>query len=146
LTLGEGPQSAEKSHNTRNALIVMMAAIVVMAALIVVADLMLIDDRGFTSGPIVSIQSVTCSGSANLVCSAELRNSGTAAVEANNATISYGRHTTPDSTCGRTRLIPSGTFTFQCSFPAGPVSSGSSFNFSVLLSSGASVSFDSHFA
>jgi len=146
LTIGESSLSAEKSHQTRNAVIVVVAAIFVMAALLLVADSLLIDGRGFTSGPIVSIQTLTCSGSANLVCSAELMNTGTATVEADNATITYGGHTTLASTCGKTRLDPPGTYNFQCTFPTGHATSGSSFNYSVMLSNGASVPFNGHFA
>jgi hypothetical protein len=138
---------AKKSHRVRHVII-----IVALLALLGVTGFIFITGfqsncfgcGAFLPSVIVSVRSVTCTGSANLVCSAELQNSGAAVTQAINATLAFDGHTTV-GTCTRATLPTGETENFQCSFQTGAGPPGSSFTYSVLLLNGAYLMFNGNF-
>jgi hypothetical protein len=125
---------AKKSHTVRNVIVVV--ALLAAAGFIFVAGYQSnCFGCSFPSNAIVSIQSVTCTGSANLSCTAELQNYGTASTKADGATITFGGQGWV-GTCNQETLRVGSTNTFECDFQTGVGSPGTSFMYTTTLSNG----------
>jgi hypothetical protein len=135
----------KKSHRVRNIIIVVALGLLAVTGFIFTTGYQsCLNCSGFPSTAIVSVLSVTCTGSANLVCSAELQNSGAAITQAINATLAFDGYTTV-GTCTRATLPTGETENFQCGFQTGAGPPSSSFTYSVLLLNGGNVMFNGNF-
>jgi len=140
-------KAVRKSHTIRNVIV-----IVALLALLTVTCLALY--MGFSYGCFgcgglpstanVLVTSVTCTGTASLVCTAELQNTGAASTEAIGATITFGGHSTA-GTCNQAVAYAGETSPFQCSFQTSSGSLGSPFAYRLSLSDGVAVIFDGNF-
>jgi len=145
--LESGGKAIEKSHKVRNAII-----IVALLALLTVTGFKLYSEfsfgcfgcGGLPSTANVLIVSVACNGSASLVCTAELQNTGAASTEAISAAITFSGHTTTGA-CNKAAVNAGETSPFQCNFQTGSGSLGSSFAYWISLSNGVDVTFDGTF-
>jgi len=138
----------KKSHKVRNVIII--AAVVALLALggsVLIIGLQMGCFTCLASIPAsaaVSIKSVTCTGSAGLICTAELQNTGAASTEATGATITFGGVSTV-GTCNQTAVNAGETSAFQCNFQTGTGGQGSSFFYLVMLSNGANPTSNGNF-
>jgi hypothetical protein len=139
-------EPSKRPHRARNAII-----IVALLALLTVTGFVFYAEFsygcfgcGFSPSANVSIQSVTCAGSARAVCTAELQNTGAASTQADGATITFGGHETT-GTCNQTAVEAGETSSFQCTFQTGAGATGAPFTYSVSLTDGIALFFKGNF-
>jgi hypothetical protein len=151
LKVSGGTAPRTESHKARNIVIVAIIGLGALTAAIVVANIYYgcLGCYGFVAVAQVRVASISCTGSSNTTCSAELSNTGAAGTQVVSAYIVVSGRSVSGS-CQHATVPPAGDYesntNVRCTFPIAPGVPGAMFVGSIMTSNGGQVQFTGVFS
>ena len=130
----------------RNVAIALIVLLVVFLGVVIIAGFVFTCyGCGWTSSAQIQVSPISCTGTANTTCSAELVNTGTADTNVVSGSITFGGRSVM-GTCQQLTLRAGSTTEDGCTFPTPPGVPGEAFTGAIVTSNGGQAEFSGVFS